>query len=659
VIFKSLTVENFGLYAGSQSLDLRTERGRPIILVGGTNGAGKTTLLEAFTLCLHGRRALGARVGQDRYEAHIRTRLHTAADGGAASEAEVALAFEHVHGGVACDYLAQRRWRRLQSGRIRETLTITEDGEEIDDLSDAGRQDFLDSLLPPGLAGFFLFDGEEIQTLADDENGDHLADAVKRLLGLDLIGQLQTDLRRFAGLERNKKENAGAARQEQASEALERTREQVASLVEQRADLQARIDQLGARAERVRERLAREGGTLAGERSQTEFEARKAAAEVAAAEEELRGLVAGLLPFAIAPEVAERAEQRLAQERVSEEDEVVARRIADATAQLKRKLKTSAGKPVPELLRELLGVGGEADSSRLHDVSAAERAILLDQLASIRTGVRADAARLAKRLRKARARQDRAERQLQRVPDDEGLAPLIEELQATERKLGELTGEMTRLADEHRQAKHEETVAERELRRADEAVAKQGKGERSVQLALRTVALLEEYGGVAESRRLEQVALNATRYFNRLSRKGELLSQIRIDPQTFSIHVVRWDGAELPKERLSAGEKQLFAIAILWALAQASQRPLPVVVDTPLARLDKEHRKRILREYLPHVSHQVIVLSTDTEVDVAAAAELDSVTARRIFLQHDLATAATSIEEGYFAEPGEARAHAR
>jgi DNA sulfur modification protein DndD len=76
MIFKTLEVENFGLYAGRQCLNLQTERGRPIVLVGGTNGAGKTTVLEAFTLCIHGRRALGPRVALERYEAHIRSRLH-------------------------------------------------------------------------------------------------------------------------------------------------------------------------------------------------------------------------------------------------------------------------------------------------------------------------------------------------------------------------------------------------------------------------------------------------------------------------------------------------------------------------------------------------------------------------------------------------------
>lgn len=650
MIFKQLELENFGLYAGRQQLDLTPAPGRPVVLVGGTNGSGKTTVLEAFTLCLHGRRALGPRVAQDRYDTHIRSRLHTPPGAAHATEASVGLVFEHVHGGRPSDYRVSRRWRCSANGRIRETLSIELNGTEIDDLADASRQDFLDSLLPPGLAGFFLFDGEQIQALADDNNGEHLADAVKRLLGLDLIDQLQVDLRRFAGRSGEKTGSQLVRRVKDTEAAVATARERVAVLLDERAVLQARQDQLVGRIERIRDRLAREGGTLAAERSRLEADARKAAGEIAAAEEELRGLIAGPLPFAIAQRIADSLEQRLQAEQSAEEDEVVARRIKDAAPKLRRRLQAkSDGTTVLEVLTDLLGSHTGIGPARMHDMSSSERAVLLEHLRGIQDGVRADAARLARRVRKAQDGVDRAERQLQRVPEDDALAPLIEELQATERSLGELASETSRLDDERRQAEHELAVAQREQRRAEDAAARVNKDVQAAELALRTVALLEQYGERAEVKRLAQVELEAARYFNRLSRKGELLSQIRIDRDNFRVSVIRWDGTELPKARLSAGEKQLFAIAILWALAKASARPLPVVVDTPLARLDLEHRRRLLTEYFPNVSHQVVVLSTDTEVDVAAATDLAPVTARQIFLAHDVETASTTVKAGYFA----------
>jgi DNA sulfur modification protein DndD len=649
MIFKTLDLEDFGIYAGRQRLDLRTRRKRPVVLVGGTNGAGKTTLLEAFTLCLHGRRALGPRVSQDAYDAHIRSRFHHAPNGEAAEECGITLSFEHVQSGRSSEYAASRRWQRLKSGAIRESLTLRLDGEEIDDLSEASRQDFLDSLLPPGLAGFFLFDGEQIQALADDENGAYLGEAVKRLLGLDLIDQLQTDLKRFADRASSQQRASGLdkalkAAEQKVTQAEKEVREEEEAL----AGMQPEQDNLDQELTRAQERLAREGGTLAKERAKLEGEKSRAATEITAAEERLGALIAGLLPFAIAQGLADDVATRLRAEQAAEEDEILARRIKAAGPKLKKKLATKGAESATATILELLGVDEAGGAPRLHDVSSADRAVMLEQLQTVRDGVRADAIRLSKHLRRAHDKGERAERRLAEVPDDDALAPIIQEIQGIEHERGQLASEMERAEEELRQAEHELKTAVRELRKLEEKNEMVSKGSESAEVALRTVRLLDEYGERTEVRRLEQIELEAARYFNRLSRKGELLSKITIDRESFRIRVVRWDQTELPKERLSAGEKQLLAIAILWALAKASQRPLPVVVDTPLARLDLEHRRRLLTEYLPNVSHQVVVLSTDTEVDLAAAAELEAVTARRIFLSHDVERAATAVAEGYF-----------
>jgi len=658
MIFKSLELQDFGIYAGKQRLDLEAKRNRPVILVGGTNGAGKTTLLEAFTLCLHGRRALGPRVSKEAYETHIRSRFHVAPNEEAAEECAITLGFDHVQSGRSSDYVVSRRWRRTSSGSVKEALSLTLDGSEIDDLSDASRQDFLDSLLPPGLAGFFLFDGEQIQALADDENGEYLADAVKRLLGLDLIDQLQLDLRRYAGRATPKDVELERSVDEAERQAVD-AKEQVALAKETRAMLQAEQDQLDSRLGRARERLAREGGTLAAERGKLEKEARKAEGETTVAAEQLRALIAGLLPFAITQRLADGVAQRLEAEQVAEEDEVIARRIKAVASELKSELQTKSGKPVTSTVRTLLAVGSGSRTKRLHEVSAAERAVMLEQLGVVRDGVRADTSKLGKRLRRAQEKSEQTDRRLKEVPDSDALAPLVEDLQEVEHQRGELSSERERLDEELRQAEHELAVVERKLRRAQEESEQASKGVEFAEVAHRTVRLLSAYRERTELRRLEKIELEAARYFNRLSRKGELLSKITIDRDSFRVRIIRWDQTELPKERLSAGEKQLLAIAILWALAQASQRPLPVVVDTPLARLDQEHRRRLLTEYLPNVSHQVVVLSTDTEVDVEAATELEPVTSRRIFLAHDVKSAATAVEEGYFSPAQEAITGAR
>src|SRR5207244_6885097 len=107
------------------------------------------------------------------------------------------------------------------------------------------------------------------------------------------------------------------------------------------------------------------------------------------------------------------------------------------------------------------------------------------------------------------------------------------------------------------------------------------------------------------------------------------------------------DGHALSRQRLSKGEKQIFAISMLWGLARASARPLPTVIDTPMARLDATHRQHLVERYFPNASHQVVVLSTDTEVDRHYYQLLQPAIARAYHLDYDERTKVTKGVEGY------------
>jgi DNA sulfur modification protein DndD len=145
--------------------------------------------------------------------------------------------------------------------------------------------------------------------------------------------------------------------------------------------------------------------------------------------------------------------------------------------------------------------------------------------------------------------------------------------------------------------------------------------------------------------RLERLILES---FSQLLRKNSLVTGLSVDPSTFCLELTGGDGRPLPFERLSAGERQLLATSILWGLARASGRPLPTIIDTPLGRLDSSHRRHLLERYFPVASHQVILLSTDKEIDETSLKHLQLFVGREYQLMFNECSRSTEIRKGYF-----------
>jgi DNA sulfur modification protein DndD len=138
--------------------------------------------------------------------------------------------------------------------------------------------------------------------------------------------------------------------------------------------------------------------------------------------------------------------------------------------------------------------------------------------------------------------------------------------------------------------------------------------------------------------------------YRMLSSRSGLIKDIIIDDKTYEIKITDRNGHEIKKSSLSAGEKEVFAISLLWGLAQTSQLKLPIIIDTPLSRLDSTHRDNIVNNYFPNAGEQVIILSTDTEVDKNYYRLLKTHLSGAASLEFDPRQELTTFREGYFWE---------
>jgi DNA sulfur modification protein DndD len=166
-------------------------------------------------------------------------------------------------------------------------------------------------------------------------------------------------------------------------------------------------------------------------------------------------------------------------------------------------------------------------------------------------------------------------------------------------------------------------------------------------IALRIV---EEYTTELQKRKAGILGEIITVCYKQLANKKNLIQRIVMDPRTLDITYLDDNDVEVSKNSLSAGEKQLMVIAILWALAICSKKRLPVIIDTPLSRLDSMHRTSLVTTYFPQASDQTIILSTDSEIDHNYYELMKDFVGDEFTLIYSEETRSTTILKGYFQE---------
>ena len=673
MFLRKVAVNNFGPFEGQHTLDLfshcKVEDRRPVILVGGLNGSGKSSLLEAVRLCLHGRRALGNPRNGD-YHEHLRNRIHRSNDGARCAASSVRLEIEIVEVGHEHIYEILRSWRDTTDAG--EELHITRDGDEFQEISAGQYQDFLDELVPLGLAEFFFFDGEKIQKLAEEDGNDRVvADSIRSLLGLNVTSRLIADMSIYMRSRDRGKPLVNVLSEVNLAEAgLADIRARIDELEGASYVLEHRSSQLERAVKLQEEKITSEGGDFARRREALLEQQSKWQTTLQSTEIELRDLANDLLPFTLVPELCEAVRQRI-------EDEAIARRqdyastfllskreeifsladtpgfwtglIGNELSQPERELATRA---VVSALNLIAQQQEGQSSSYVHDLSERHQRVLLTAIEQALTDLPSRAVRLTKVAEDSKENLLRIAQDLQRAPREEVLEPLLAELAQLQADLGEVGRQQATLEEERRRARNSQEGYERNLARLTDHIQTLDDGSRIMALAAKVQNILRTYEQELTVSRVDHLAECITECYLELAHKEGLVSHIALDAVTLAITLYDARGDVVYRPFLSAGEKQILAIALLWGLGRASGREIPVIIDTPLARLDAEHRSRLLTRYFPNASHQVIILSTDSEV---ADTELDILSpsiAKTLHLSFDPMLGRSTIKEGYLPVSG-------
>lgn len=658
MILDEIVLHDFGVYGGRQSVGLTPQPRRPVILFGGLNGGGKTTLLDAFQLCLYGSAAQLSNRNGHSYEEYLRKSIHHAAGRLGAS---VELAFRHRVNGAEQSFRLNRSWVATKSG-VREQFEVLRDGQ-FDRLATDHWASQVEDFIPARIAHLFLFDGEKVESYADLEAAPALvATAIQNLLGLDIVERLSADL---SSLERR---HRGAARPPEERMQLEQLQEEIravdaakAFIVQARAAAGNALDRAQRKVDDLEEQYRRDGGMLYEQRAAKEAALASAERDLERVRRELREAMAGSAPLLLVPMLLKTIQQRDADEEASRiaseslrtlqvEHEIllshpviarlpVAERDALSQAMAERRQARESEIGAPAVIE--LEAGTRAD---LHALTTAELPTLRTSLHTLMTEetecvrrleeLRSEVAAVPSHDMIAELEAKRADARKELALAEADYAAKSDELARIEAELGTLRQREERLLVEEAKARFAQEDTVRVLRHSERVRS--------------TLGRFREAVVVRHVERIQALVLDS---FKQLARKEQLVGGLRIDPVTFALDLTGGDGRSLSSERLSAGERQLLAIAILWGLARAAGRPLPTVIDTPLGRLDSEHRDHLVRRYFPQASHQVLLLSTDEEITGRHYDALRPAIGREYRLRFDEAEARTIVEEGYFGGP--------
>ncbi|ACY95778.1 DNA sulfur modification protein DndD [Thermomonospora curvata] len=655
MLLHNVTLKNFGAYKGEQSLELTTEPGRPIILIGGLNGCGKTTLLDAIQLALYGARARTSGRGNRSYESYLRDSINRQAN---PKHAHVTVEFSLAIEGRERRYKVRRSWE-ANGKNVREFLNVLVDGE-LDLVVSDNWADHIEDILPLEAASLFFFDGEKIESLADPERAAPVIEsAVYSLLGVNTVEQLRTDLLALQRRQKVPDEDKQALERIQQLEREIREVDQLCADTNQKAAAaRDALQRAEAHFSAVDEAFSKEGGDLYSRRAELEAEKEQAEAHLRSINETLANTLApGPLPLLLlGPQV------------VALQKQVQKERTAAKNAQV-IEILNERDHLLLETLKDLVPAEGLAaaekylaeDRQRRAKETAETRQVLnfpadsFPQLVSLDEVLRQEAKRareLVDQAQELRERLDILERQLAGVPDKTVIAALIEERdaardQVTRHRLALAAAEEELSAARRRR---EQLLSERERAYKGRAqkLAKAEAAARIISYADRVRDTLEKFKTALLRRHINRLEVAVLDSFNRLMRKSELVRDLRIDTEKFTLTLIGPDDEKLAPSRLSAGERQLLAVSLLWGLARVAGNRLPSVIDTPLGRLDSRHREHLVERYFPHASHQVLLLSTDEEIDEYLLGKLKPSISHSYTLVHDDKNFTTTVEPGYW-----------
>lgn len=645
MIIKKLVMHNFGIYAGTNEMNFTGDR--PVVLIGGMNGRGKTTFLEAVLLALYGSNSFA--YSEDKkyssYGQYLRAFINEA-DTSLESYVELEFAMDKVGEEV---YFIHREWSG-KTQRIHEKLIVRKNGEESEFLTENWAM-FVENILPSALSNFFFFDGEKIAELAVEDTSEQMKESIKAMLGISTLDILQADLGRLL---RKTVKKIGTT---EGIEELDKLRNSKAEAECQLLVLDNSIEKLQEKKKVLQEKRERKlyeysvkGGDIAGQRESLLKERSENQAKVLSIEEKIEEAAMGELPLALVLPLLKKIEKQSIKEEENRKTQLAIGKIESLYNDYsKERMPTKEIQAFISYIKNNESITGAKVEYNLSDIDIEKLSALLGQgLKTTKNKVR----NLRKERQKCQRKINEIDNYLAVDIDDKALNKIFKEIRGIEKEIINIEVDIEHKNRERSSINGNYIVLETKFNKLAESVLasmeSKDSDERVVKYDKIAVTIIKEYRKRLQKRKTDVLATVMTKCYKQLANKKNHIHTIIMDSDTLDLRYMDEKNNEIEKKGLSAGEKQLMVISLLWALAICSKKKLPVIIDTPLSRLDSAHRSALIMRYFPNASDQTIILSTDSEIDERYYRMIESSVGDTYTLMFNDSENRTEIHKGYF-----------
>jgi DNA sulfur modification protein DndD len=660
--FTKLVIENYKSFQFATEIPFPVGAdGKSIFLIGGMNGAGKTSIMEAVSFCLYGTKP------EVIYKNINRKEL---ARGNTSVSFELVVELDD-----GSELIVKRSWsggvvNDAKAKDLEERLVVVQDGKRVSVQNKQMWQDFIRATIPPGITQFFFFDGEKIQEIAADDHSElRLKKSLEAALGIQYITKLSEDVLYIKAEERKGFVQISDEDLEFKESELKREKSKVSRTIQERNEVKAELDAFKNQHQEAKQRFQVTFNTEPETRDsirEAEKSRIQASNRLGQVENELKTLCEGVLPFAIAGRLFGDIRKQIEAERETVQYEA----IRDNAASLARKIVRVVEDPEP-IYREKLSAEKMAeleqrifrllqqgdsvnDSIKILNLSDRDAARVLQKMETLQNSDVFLIQPLLEEKQELAVQVRQLEAALQPGIASDSEKELFDQLQAEMEscltQIGRKTEQLRLLEDEILTLEKRIRDIELDVEKLYEKHHVSKEKADFIEECDAIANLLNQYTVRLRKNKVHLLQEKTFEMYRMLSSKTGLIKDILIDDKSYEIKMIDRNGHEIRKSSLAAGEKEVFALSLLWGLAQTSQLQLPILIDTPLSRLDSTHRDNIINHYFPNAGQQVIILSTDTEIDKDYYRKLQPYLSGAASLEFEPRQELTTVKQGYFWE---------